>query len=104
MARYDVYNNPDKAERALVPYFLDVQNDYLKSLHSRVVVPLWEANALKVALENINPVLSVNGHSVVMDTPALGSVPSSALTISVANVCGQQLAIQDALDALFGAY
>jgi toxin CcdB len=103
VARYDVYANPDKAERALVPFFLDVQNDHLKGLQSRVVVPLWDASAVTTILENINPVLDVNGHRVVMDTPAIGSAPSSVLK-SVANVAGQQLAIQDALDALFGAY
>ena len=40
MARFDVYANPDAAERKHTPYLLDVQNDYIDALATRVVIPL----------------------------------------------------------------
>ena len=40
MARFDVYANPDSAERRFTPFFLDVQNDYISGLETRVVIPL----------------------------------------------------------------
>ena len=40
MARYDVYANPEASERKHTPYLLDVQNDYIDALTTRIVVPL----------------------------------------------------------------
>ena len=39
MARFDVYANPVVAERKHTPYFLDVQNDYIDHIATRVVCP-----------------------------------------------------------------
>lgn len=104
MARFDVYANPDRTERKLIPFFLDVQSDHIQAIQTRVVVPLWSRDALPERLENLNPGFEVAGHGVVMDTPALGAVPIAALQKKVANLRPHQLAIQNALDALFGGY
>ena len=40
MARFDVFANPSVAERKHTPYFVDVQNDYIDALATRVVIPL----------------------------------------------------------------
>ena len=40
MARLDVYANPDAAERRHTPFFVDVQNDYIADIETRVVIPL----------------------------------------------------------------
>jgi len=102
--RFDVYANPDAAERKLVPFFLDVQNDFLGDLETRVVVPLWTATAFRRSVRSLNPELEVEGKRVVMDPAAIGAVPSSELRRPVSNLASQQLAIQDALDTLFGSY
>lgn len=104
MARFDVYANPDKDERKLIPFYLDVQSDYVGGLQTRVVVPLWKAGLLPIRAENLHPEFEIEGHKVVMDTPALGAVPTVALRRAVGTLAQQQLAIQDALDALFGSY
>lgn len=104
MARFDVYDNPDTSERALIPFFLDVQNDHLQSLQTRVVVPLWDSDALSHQVADLNPGLEVAGRHVVMDTPALGAVPVALLKQHVGNLTAQQLAIQNALDTLFGGF
>jgi hypothetical protein len=49
-------------------------------------------------------VLEFQGQSLVMDTASLAAVPMTALRRPVDNLADQQLAIQNALDALFGAY
>lgn len=104
MARFDVYTNPDADEQKLIPFFLDVQNDHVKGLQTRVVVPLWNAGMLPIRAENLNPEFDVAGQRVVMDTASLGAAPASALRRAVQNLAAQQLAIQDALDTLFGSY
>lgn len=104
MARFDVYPNPAASERGLVPYFLDVQNDYIQNLQTRVVVPLWQADSLPFKLADLNPEFQIGGQSVVMDTPSLGAVPIASLKRAIGNLAGQQLQIQNALDVLFGGY
>ena len=104
MPRFDVYANPDTAERKLVPFFLDVQNDFLDALDTRVVVPLWAVSAFSKAVRSLNPELQVEGKRLIMDPSSIGAVPSAQLRRPVANLASQQLAIQDALDTLFGSY
>ncbi len=104
MARFDVYPNPTTRERALIPYFLDVQNDYIQNLQSRVVVPLWLAESFPSKLADLNPEFEIGGQRVVMDTPALGAVPIASLKRAVSNLTTQQMLVQNALDVLFGGY
>jgi toxin CcdB len=104
MARFDVYTNPDRKERKQIPYFLDVQNDHILNIETRVVVPLWIADLLPHRADGLHPTFTVAGQAVVMDTPSLGAVSISALQRATANLCAQQIDIQNALDTLFGGY
>ena len=104
MARFNVFANPDSTERKRIPFFLDVQSDHIKSIHTRVVVPLWRSDVLADRLESLHPEFEEAGQRVVMDTPALGSVPANVLRKAVANLAADQLIILNALDALFGGY
>ncbi len=104
MARFDVYANPDPADRASIPFMLDVQSDFLEGLDTRVVVPLFASKRFPIRLRNLNPQFEVSGKAVVMDTASIGAVPMSDLRRAVANVSAEQLSIQDALDTLFAGY
>jgi toxin CcdB len=104
VARFDVYANPDASERKLVPFLLDVQNDYLHGLETRVVIPLFNANLVQFRAKGLNPELEVDGKAVVMETAAIGAVPTGELKRPVANLARDQLTIQDALDTLFGSH
>ncbi|MFT4195407.1 CcdB family protein [Ottowia sp.] len=104
MARFDVYANPDPSERAAVPFFLDVQNDFLGGLHTRVMVPLYAGARFSVRIKNMNPELQAAGKAVVMDTASIGALPTAELRRPVDNFARYQVEIQDALDTLFGAY
>jgi toxin CcdB len=104
MPRFDVYPNPEASERRHTPYLLDVQNDYISSLASRVVVPLRREAAFGPAARNLNPILSVADEAVVLDTAALGAVPAVDLRKPVASLRDAREPIQEALDTLFGAY
>ncbi|MGA8515620.1 MAG: CcdB family protein [Burkholderiaceae bacterium] len=104
MARFDVYTNPDSAERDTVPYYLDVQNNFLDTIQTKVVIPLHFAHRLEIRVRNLNPVFEVKGKSVVMNTAAIGAVPAGELRRPVGNLAAQQLEITDALDTLLGGY
>lgn len=104
MARLDVYANPVAAERKTTPYFVDVQNDYIAGLHTRVVVPLRREAAFGARARDLHPLLQVSGEPVVLDTAAIGAVPLAELRRKVGDLRGSRAEIQAALDALFGAY
>ncbi|MBT2323461.1 CcdB family protein [Variovorax paradoxus] len=104
MARFDVYANPDTSDRATIPFMLDVQNDFLGILETRVVVPLYASGRFDARVRNLNPELEVAGKTLVMDTASIGAVPIGDLRRPVASLANRQLDIQDALDTLFGPY
>ncbi len=104
MARFDVYANPDKSERSQIPFFLDIQSDHIQGVQTRIVVPLWAFEELQNRSAELNPDFQVEGLHVAMDSPALGAVPVNMLRSPVTNLSTNQLAIQNALDMLLGAY
>ena len=104
MARFDVYANPVKSERAMVPFFLDIQSDHIKGVQTRLLVPLWAVDQLPNRSPELNPEFKVARIHVAMDTPAVGAVPVSVLRRPVANLANHQLPIQNALDMLLGGY
>ena len=104
MARYDVYANPDATERKRTPYFVDVQNDYIDALTTRVVVPLQREAAFGPRARNLNPAFVVATDTVVLDTAALAAIPLSELKKPIASLRDSRAEVQEALDTLFGAY
>ncbi len=104
MARFDVYANPEAVERKHTPYFLDVQNDFIEHLATRVMVPLRREAMFGPRPRKLNPLLHFRADAVVLDTAALGAVPLSELRQPVGNLRDARADILEALDTLFGAY
>ncbi len=104
MARFDVFANPTVSERKHTPYFLDVQNEYIDALATRVVIPLRRESFMLAQARNLNPGFTIGTDRVVLDTAALGAVPSSLLRKPVSNLANGRTDIQEALDTLFGAF
>lgn len=44
MAQFDVYENINEKTKEQIPFLLDIQNDILKNVSSRVVIPLVISN------------------------------------------------------------
>ena len=104
MARFDIFNNPDAAERSHTPYLLDVQNDHIDGLESRVVIPLRTEQAFGPRARDLNPLLSLGEALLVLDTAALGAVPLNLLRRPVITLTSGRSEVQAALDTLFGSY
>lgn len=102
MAQFDVYRNANPATRARFPFLLDVQADLLRSLATRIVVPLGGLEVLggKPA-ERLNPEFEVDGRKLIMLTPELAGVPRKALGERVASLAAERGAIIAALDLAF---
>ena len=104
MPRFDVYANPEAGERKQTPYFLDVQNDHIDNLGTRIVIPLRRQAVFGPRAQRLNPTVAWAGETLVLDTAALGAVPQSELRKAVGDLRASRADVQDALDALFGSY
>jgi toxin CcdB len=104
MARFDVYLHPQADARRRTPFLLDVQNDFIDGLQTRVVIPLRTATLSQHRLRDLNPEFEVTGKRVILDTPALAAIPVRELGKCVDNLRSRSADIQSALDCLFGAY
>ena len=105
MARFQIYRNHGNRS-ALAPFLVDVQNDFLDMLGTRIVVPLLVASALKHRpTGDLYPLIRVNGEDHVMSTPELAAVSLTMLKTAVCSVSeNERSLIQEALDRVFGAY
>jgi toxin CcdB len=104
VARFDIYANPYAAERSHTPYVLDVQNDHLGPLATRVVIPLRAPKGFGKAAAGLNPALEVEGKTVLLDTASLAPVPAAMLKRPSAHLEHSREDVLNALDTLFGTY
>ncbi len=101
MARLDVFVNPIGELRREVPYWLDVQADYLRVLGTRVVIPLRRVRASTALAERLNPLFEIGSAQVFLDTANVATVPAHRMTRRVANLSERRSEVDDALDFLF---
>lgn len=104
MARLDVYANPTAAERRHTPYFVDVQNDFIDGLETRVVIPLRRETVFGPRARGLHPLLTLGDERLVLDTAAIGAVPTTELRKAVTSLREARADVQEALDTLFGSY
>ncbi|MFT3780200.1 MAG: CcdB family protein [Ottowia sp.] len=104
MARFDVYRHPDAVLRKRTPFLLDVQNDYINSVDTRVVLPMRTAKMAGPPMRDLNPAFEIGGLQVVLDTPAAAAFPAAELRSPVMNLRTHAEQIIRALDSLLGAY
>jgi toxin CcdB len=103
MARFDIYCHPDATLRTCTPYLIDLQNNYINGLDTRVVAPLRLAKLFGPPMRDLNPAFEIDGVPVILDSAALAAIPASELRAPVAPLQAQNERIASALDALFGS-
>eukprot|EP01156_Anaeramoeba_ignava_P010194 Anaeramoba_ignava/a479057_92.p2 GENE.a479057_92~~a479057_92.p2 ORF type:complete len:102 (-),score=8.73 a479057_92:1228-1533(-) len=97
MGQFEVYlnNNPKTNEK--VPYLLDVQNDLLSSLNTRVVIPLAiDVNSFK----GLTKEFFIENKKVYLMTSQLGTVYTSDLTTKILSLENQKEEIKSSIDFL----
>jgi len=101
MAQFTVCRNKNPQTSSAVPYLLDVQNDLLDDLETRVVVPLYPLSSIKgKPLRTLTPILDIEGKRFVMLTPQLAGIPKSELGAPVTRVEQYRYEIIAAIDFL----
>jgi len=102
MSQFTVYENKDKATKKTYPYFLNVQNDLLDELNSRVVIPFSTPGSMKYRdAKKLCPIIKVKGIDFVLLTHQITTVPESYLSSKVDEVDAFRTEIISAIDFLF---
>jgi toxin CcdB len=80
MAQFDVYRNSDPATNEVYPFFVDVQNNLLASLKSRVVIPLISfAHQDNLIPANLCPRFEIQSQIYILMTQLISSVTTQSL-------------------------
>jgi toxin CcdB len=101
MQQFTLYKNENKNSKKAYPYFIDVQNDLLNDLSSRVVIPL----SAQETLNNLNakklcPTIEIDEGIFVLLAHQMTSVPCSALNNKVTSLEHYRYDILAAIDLL----
>ena len=97
MAQFDVYINENLITNNRVPFLVDVQNDILKSLNTRVVIPL--ARNLK-DVQGLTKELIINDEKLYLISSQIGAVHINELQQKVTSLENQKDEIKNSLDFL----
>jgi toxin CcdB len=97
MAQFDVYKNINENSKKNIPYLLDIQNDILKDLTSRVVVPLVVNNK---GMKILNPEFEIEDKKVIMSTSELASISLDNIGEKVCTLKDNREDIISAIDFL----
>jgi len=101
MAQFTVCRNKNPQTSSAVPFLLDIQNDLLDDLETRVVVPLCPLASMQgKTLRTLMPVLDIEGERFVMLTPQMAGIPKSELGVPVTRVEQYRFEIIAAVDFL----
>jgi len=101
MAQFTVCRNKNPQTSSAIPFLLDIQNDLLSDLETRVVVPLCPLSSMSGRiLRTLMPVLDIEGERFVMLTPQMAGIPKGELGVPVTRVGQYRVEIIAAIDFL----
>ena len=97
MAQFDVYKNENERTNKNVPYLLDIQNDILSSLDTRIVIPLVFSLA---KVDGLTKRLYVNDELLYLYTDQMATIPFSLLSEKVCSLKEESEEIKNSIDFL----
>lgn len=97
MAQFDIYRSPSSN----AAYLLDLQDELLDTLSTRVVAPLIPIEEVDQRMKILNPVVQVEGNSYLLMTHLLAAIPATTLKKKIGSAAGQRDEIVASLDFLF---
>lgn len=101
MPQFAVHRNRNATTAGLYPYLLDIQNDLLDDLKTRLVAPLHRvANLTRKPLDRLMPVITVEGERYAVMTPLMAGIASSELGEIVGDASEHRREIVGAVDFL----
>ena len=97
MAQFDVYENENELTNQKVPYLLDIQNDILDSINTRVVIPLVKD---KNDFKGLTKEFVIENQKVYLTTSQMGAVHKNELKTKITTLTNQKEEIKNSIDFL----
>lgn len=101
MPQFAVHRNRNPETAKKFPFLLDVQNDLLRELATRVVVPLRPlSGSREKPIRTLSPIVEIEGEPYAMVTPQLAGISRTELGPVIAHLEAHRFEIVGALDFL----
>ncbi|MDH5432752.1 MAG: CcdB family protein [Gammaproteobacteria bacterium] len=101
MNQFKVYKNDNKESNEAYPYLIDVQNDLLSDLNSRLVIPLSKYTSINdLTVEKLCPIIEIKDEKYVLLTNQMATVPVSILKNEICQLENYRYEIVNAIDFL----
>lgn len=105
MTQFTVYENNNEESNDVYPFLVDVQNDLLSDLNTRVVVPMCLPKAMgNKSISNLSPVFEIKGSQYILLIPQLAGIPIQELGSPVCDLSEFRDQFINALDFLFTGF
>lgn len=105
MAQFTVYENTNEETNDVYPFLVDVQNDLLSDLNTRVVIPMCLLKAMEnKSISYLSPVFEIKGSQYILLTPQLAGIPTRELGSPVCDLSEFRHQFINALDFLFTGF
>ena len=99
--QFDIYANRNKDTNKVYPFFIDVQNDLLDSLNSRIVVPLTPRQSVTNPYpENLCPQIELDNKHYLILSHQITSISVNMLKKQIGSVAEKRDEIIAAIDFL----
>nr|MBS0022470.1 CcdB family protein [Gammaproteobacteria bacterium] len=100
MGQFTLYENPNKDSKETYPFFVNIQNELLDSLNTRLVIPLVPSKLLSENITRLCPETQVQDKPFILLTHQITNVPVSALKQPCGSLAHLRSEIISALDFL----
>ena len=101
MAQFDVFENPNVAQRGGFPYLVVLQSGQLDQFSTRLVMPLARVPSPPASLpRRLTQPVFVQGEQLFLAAQLCAPVPAKVLKRRVVSLGDQADAVRDALDAV----
>jgi toxin CcdB len=104
MAQYDVYSNPQAASRAVIPYIVDIQSNFLSQLSTRLTAPLSVRKVETKVPANLCPQFVIEGQELVLMVYDSAAVSTHVLSKPITSLASQSSLITSAVDAVLSGF
>jgi toxin CcdB len=101
MAQYDVYENPNSAQRSAFPFIVVLQSDQLDYQSTRFVMPLARLPHPPLRIpKRFAQTVEVAGEKLFLSAHLCGAIPARLLRSPVVDLKRDASVLSDALDAV----
>lgn len=99
-AQFQLYKNRHPKARAAYPLLVNLQNDLMSALQTRLIAPLAKATGLKQPMSEVTPTVRVDDVDYVVVIPLMAALSRSELGAPIGSLSHYRTELVRAIDQL----